>query len=159
MGNGLRALNIASLNPDSMKERETQHGIVKRLTRNRIHLAAIQETHITRDCSYMLDNYRITTSSAGKRKETGIVTGGTAIAINESLHQNITQIRRQSIRALRVTLDHAKSKMPIHIISTCAPQNVHTEETKRQHWEDVQGLLKKHASNTSPYGAQTQTGN
>ena len=29
MGNGLRTLNIASLNPDSMRERETQQEIVK----------------------------------------------------------------------------------------------------------------------------------
>ena len=33
--------------------------------------------------------------------------------------------------------------MPIHIISTYAPHNGHTEETKRRHWEDVQELLNK----------------
>ena len=50
--------------------------------------------------------------------------------IHESLQQHITQIARQSSRALRVTLDPAKSKMPIRIISTYAPHNGHTEEEK-----------------------------
>ena len=49
MENGLRALNIASLNPDSMRGREMQQEIVKILTKNKIHLAAIQVKHITAD--------------------------------------------------------------------------------------------------------------
>ena len=77
----------------------------------------------------MVDNYRAITA-ASENKETGIATGGEAIMIHESLRQNITQIMRQSSRALRVTLDRAKSKMPINIISTYAPHNGHTEETK-----------------------------
>ena len=40
-------------------------------------------------------------------------------------------------------MDHAKSDAPIHIISTYAPHNGHTEETKRRHWEGVQELIKK----------------
>ena len=67
--NGLRTLNIASLNPDSMKETEMHHGIVKGLTKNKIQLSAIQETRITRDSSYMMDNYRIITASSGKMKK------------------------------------------------------------------------------------------
>ena len=63
--------------------------------------------------------------------------------IHESLQKNIMQIRRQSSRFLRVTLDHDKAKMPIHVISTYAPHNGHAEETKQRHWEDVQELLSK----------------
>ena len=95
MENGLRTLNIASLNPDSMKGKETQQEIINSLARNKIHLATIQETHITTDPSYMMDNYRIITSSAEKHKETGTVTGGTSIMIHESLQQNITKIKRR----------------------------------------------------------------
>ena len=75
MENGLMTLNIASLNHDSMGGNETQQEIVQILTRHKIHLSAIQETQITRDCSYTLDNYRIITSAAEKSKETGTVTG------------------------------------------------------------------------------------
>ena len=63
--------------------------------------------------------------------------------VRESLQQHIAQIPRQSSRPLRVTLDRAKSKMPIHIISTYAPRNGHTEGTERQHWGDVKELLSK----------------
>ena len=49
MENGIRSMNNASLNPDSMGEEEMKRGIVKNLTRNKIHIAAIQETHIIQD--------------------------------------------------------------------------------------------------------------
>ena len=91
----------------------------------------------------MVGNYRGVTSAADKNKETGIATGGTAIMIHASIHQNVAQITRQGSRSIRVTLDHAKSKMPIHILSTYAPRNGHTEETKRKNLEDVQELLSK----------------
>ena len=149
MENGLRTLNIASLNPDSMKEREMQHEIVKSLKKNEIHLAAIQETHITRDFSYMLGNYRIVTSAAEKSKETGTVPGGTAIIIRESLQQNITQIRRQSSRSLRVTLDHARSKCQ----SASYQHMRRTMDTRRTRKDSTGKMYKnystKHANNTS----------
>ena len=62
--------------------------------------------------------------------------------IHGSLHQNITQIMRQSSKVLRVTLDQAKSKMPTHIISTYAPRNV-TYRRRKKHWGCVQELLNK----------------
>ena len=37
--------------------------------------------------------------------------------------------------------------MPIRIISTYAPHNGHTEETKRRQWADVQELLSKTCKN------------
>ena len=63
MAKGLRTLNIASLNPDSIRGKEMQREIVKGPTKNKIHLEAIQETHITRDCNYMIDNYRVITEA------------------------------------------------------------------------------------------------
>ena len=115
MEDGLRTLNIASLNPDTMKETEMQQGIINELTKNKIHIAMIQETHISKDLNYKMDNYRIITSAAEKNKETGVITGGTAILIHESIQQNIIQIKRQSIRAIRITLGQEKS----HHAYTC----------------------------------------
>ena len=140
MENGLRTLNIASLNPDSMRETATQQEIVKGLAKKKIHIAEIQDTHITQDKSYMVDNYRIITA-ANKSEAAGIVTGGAAIMIHERLRQHITQITRQCSRSLRVTLDRSKSKMPIRVISTYAPHNGRTEVERRQQWEDVASLL------------------
>ena len=75
MENGLRAMNIASLNPDSTAEAQMQRDIIKDITRNKIHIAAIQETHITQDRDYLLDNYRIITAESAKIAETGVVQG------------------------------------------------------------------------------------
>ena len=63
--------------------------------------------------------------------------------IHESIQQNVIQIKRQSSRAIRVTLDQAKATMPIQIISTYAPHSGHKEETRQQHWIDVNELLNK----------------
>ena len=63
--------------------------------------------------------------------------------IHESIQQNIIQIKRQSSRAIRVTLDQEKAKMPIQVISTYAPHSGHKEETRQQHWKDVNELLNK----------------
>ena len=76
MENGLRTLNFARLNPDSMWGKETHRDIVKGLAENKIRLEAIQETHITRDCNYMVGNYRGITAAEDKNIETGIATGG-----------------------------------------------------------------------------------
>ena len=118
--------------------------------RNKIHLTAIQETHITRDCNYVVGNYRVITSAEDKNKETGIATWGTAIImIRGSLQKNITQITRQSSRALRVTSDHAKSKMQIHIISTYAPQMDIRKRQKESIGEIYKNYSIRHARDTS----------
>merc|ERR1712112_289535 len=118
-----------------------QQGIINGLAKNKIHIAMIQETHIPKDLNYMMGNYRIITSAAERNNETGLVTGGTAVPIHESIQQNIIQIKRQSSRAIRVTLGQEKSTMPIHVISTYAPHSGHKEETRQQHWQDVNDLL------------------
>ena len=159
MGNGPRTLNIASLNPDSMKGEETQQEITNKLTRNKIHIAMIQETNISEDRIRIKGIYRIITAASERHKGTGIATGGTAIMIHESLQKNITQIVRQSSRAVKVTQHHHKAKMPTQIISTYAPHNGHNEEVRNQHWEDVQELLNKTCKRHLIYGGQTQVGN
>ena len=62
MENGPRTMNIAILNPESMKEEQMQRYIVKDMTRFKIHISAIQETHITQYRDYLLGNYRIITA-------------------------------------------------------------------------------------------------
>ena len=102
MENGIRTLNIASLGPESMRETATHQEIVKSLNKNKI-----QETHITQDKSYMVDNYRIITASGDKSEAAGIDTARTAIAIHENMKRQITQIARRSSREIRVPLERA----------------------------------------------------
>ena len=118
-----------------------QQEIIKCLTGNKTHLAEIEGAHIARDCNYMMDNYRVIEADAEENETAGIATGGTAIMIHGRLQQHIAQITRQSSRSIRVTLGHAKSKMPIHIVSTYAPRNGHTEEARGKHWGGAKELL------------------
>ena len=63
--------------------------------------------------------------------------------IHGSIQQNAIQIKRQSSRAIGVTSDQAKATMPIQIISTYSPHSGHKEETRQQHWSDLNELLSK----------------
>ena len=142
MQNAIRTMNTASLNPDSVKEEEQTHrDITKDLDRGKIHISAIEETHIAQGRRYLLENYRVATESATHPEKAGVVKGGTAVAIRESAKQHIAQIARQRSRVLRATLDRKNSRMPIQIISIYAPRNGHTEEDRRQHWEEVNEIL------------------
>ena len=49
--------------------REMQRDIIKNLTGNKIHIAAIQETQFTQDREYIQANYHISTAAAAKRKK------------------------------------------------------------------------------------------
>ena len=110
-------MNISSLNPGSKKEEQMHRYIIKNLARNKIHISAIQETHIIQDRDYARDNYRCIAAAATKRIETGVAQGGKAVMIPESTRQYITQIARQSSRALRVTQGRKNSTMAIQILT------------------------------------------
>ena len=143
MANGLRTMNIASLNPDSTKEGQMRRDISKNLTRNKLHVAAIQETHMTQDRDYLIGNYRVITASTTKREETGVAHGGTAIMIHASMEKYITQIARQSSRVGQVTTGRKNSKMPIDILTTYAPHTGHTEADRNQRWGEVKEIMNK----------------
>ena len=77
MENGIRALNVARLNPGSVKAEQARRDIIKNLARNKIHIAAIQETRITKDRDYIMGNYRVLTEAATEKDKTGVVQGDT----------------------------------------------------------------------------------
>ena len=127
MENGLRAMNIDSLNPESTQEEQMQRDIIKNLTRNKIHISSIQETRIVKDRDLLRGNYRVITAAAAKRAEARVAQGGTSIMIHGSMHQYITHVARQSRRVLSVTMGSGNSNMPIHILTAYAPRNGRTE--------------------------------
>ena len=69
MKNGQGALNIAGLNTDSVKEKESQQSIISELTKRKIHIAIIQGTRISKGLKYLTCGYRTITLSAGKTKK------------------------------------------------------------------------------------------
>ena len=60
---GNRTLRIVSVNPDSLTTAESMLRMAEILLRNKIHLDAIQETHIPYGPNYVTDGYRIIASS------------------------------------------------------------------------------------------------
>ena len=87
MENGLSAMNVSGLNQDLAQDEQIQRDIIKNITRNKIHIAAIHETHIAQDRDYLMGNYRIIAASATKRGKTGVLQGGAEIAIREIAQQ------------------------------------------------------------------------
>ena len=57
----------------------------------------IQEAHIAKDLNYKMGNYRVNTSAEEKQDGNGVVTGGTAVMIHESIQQNIIQVNDRSV--------------------------------------------------------------
>ena len=87
MDDGLCAVNISSLNPDSMEEEQTRRDIIKILARSKVNIAAIQETHIIQDRDYLLGNYRSTTSLSAKKEDTVEAHGRTSIMLHGGMQQ------------------------------------------------------------------------
>ena len=54
MENGVRTLNIAIVNPDSMKGAQMQRGVIKNIAGGKIHISEVRETHITKERNYFL---------------------------------------------------------------------------------------------------------
>ena len=142
VANGLHTLNIAIINPGSMKEEKMRRSIIKNIARGKIHTATVQQTHITIDRNCLLGRYRIITESETRSETTGVAQGGgVAAAIHDSIHQNITQIARQSRRVLRITLGRKNSKIPTWALFTHWPPNGRKEENRRHRRNEVNEIL------------------
>jgi len=111
MKKGYRSLSIASINPDTFAAKESQLQVVQMIQQRKIHIAAIQETHIPYDQNFKLSGYRIITSKAIQQNagQQGIATGGVAILVHEELEQRKVQIHRIDHRILKITLHSPES--------------------------------------------------
>ena len=123
---GNRTLCIASLNPDTFINPDQRLTIANMLILRKIHIAAIQETHIPHDLDYTLNGYRIITSAIKQIPEqtnpqTGLHIGGVAILIHEDLTHHITSIVRTNHRIMAATLQSQNTPTPVTIINKYAP--------------------------------------
>ena len=137
MWNELCTLNVACANPDCPKDGAAQMGRNKNLTDRKIHIAAIQETHIPYGQKYLINGYRIITLAAVKINHPeipGISIVRVETSIRETLGRHITNIRRISSRTITVTLQSKLSHKPITIISTYAPH-----QGQRKHGQNNPG--------------------
>ena len=97
---GLKTLPVLSLNPDRLLGTEKQKDLLRELQKHKIHIAAIQETHIPYDQNYKLNGYRIITCKAKEQEINGMAIGGVAILIREELEHHITHIHRVGRRIM-----------------------------------------------------------
>ena len=91
---------------------------------NKIHIAAIQETHIPKDYNYKYNGYRIITSASKNttgNNTNGMTRGGVAIMIHQEMEQYISNINRIDHRIMTVTLQDTPKDIPITIVVTYAP--------------------------------------
>jgi len=104
------------MNPDHFIASQVQQDITQQLTKKKIHIAIIQETHIPRNLNYEKNGYRIITAAATPNpKKTpendipGKYIAGVAIAIHNEMAPHISMIQRIDHRILKVTLDHPET--------------------------------------------------
>ena len=127
MATSERTLIISPIGPDNFQHRQSRWDITDILTYNKIHIAAVQETHIPQVQNYRLNEYRIITSpvieatEVNRNKRAGLHEGGVTISIHEELEQHITCI--QIIDRGIITLQSAEPHTPETIINEYAPNN------------------------------------
>ena len=140
MKEGKRPLSIESINPDNFILESTQREITGMLQHNKIHIAAIQETHIPGDYNYKLNGYHIITSAAiheqcaKRNQQIGIPTGGVAILIHEELEHDIVLIKRIDARIIQITLHSQNSHTPLTILCTYAQRSGKSKIEQKKHW-------------------------
>merc|ERR1712112_186890 len=144
MKKGLNTLTVVSLNPDHFITDQVQQDITQQLTKNKVHIAIIQETHIPRNIDNGKNGYRIITSAAvANPKKTpehdipGKYIAGMAIAVHQEMAPHISTIQRVDNRSLKITLDRPETHTPLTIIETYAPHQGYSNHEKNKHWEAV----------------------
>ena len=136
---GERTLKVVSLNPDSMN-RECVDNIIRKMKKQKIHIACVQETKCTRNLSYKVEGFKILSTAAITGKN-GSPDGGAAIIVNDTLAPMIRKVIRHNERVIQVTLQNAAHDIPVNIISIYAPHNGHAIEKRKLFWKEVNNNL------------------
>jgi len=131
-----KTLTIVSLNPDNLININKQNDILHELQKRKVHIAAIQDTHIPHGLDFARNGYRIITSEANpndaKHEKQGLYHGGVAIIIHTSTHQHIHQIARIDHRILKTELKSNKATSHITILTSYAPRKCYKHEIRDQ---------------------------
>ena len=104
--NGIRAINNASLNPDSTIEDQMQRDVIKNLTGDKNRTLKPPGKLTSRNIrGYAITKYRAIKASATKNEATEIVQGRTSVATHSSDQKYISKIITQIDRVLRAALE------------------------------------------------------
>ena len=145
---GYIASIIATVNPDHLSTDQANQDILTQLSKSKIHIAGIQETHIPFGGILTLGTYKLITSSTRNAAYTTDVThrgthiGGSAIEIRQEMAQRLSVIRRINNRLLLVTLRRQDSHKPLTILVTYAPHHGYKQIEQQTQWRDAQQTIK-----------------
>ena len=139
---GHKTLNVITINPDSLVNNDRLRETVGRMNKKLIHIACIQETHICKNITKWVENYRfINIAAKEERTEQNAkkYTGGVGMLIEQNLAEHIISIESEDGRILKVTLDNTEvpNSKPLTIICTYAPHSGYRCKDRRTHWNMV----------------------
>ena len=136
---GYWALSIFTLNRGNFIQNERKGDITHEPHRGRIHIAAIQETHIPNDQPYVENGYRVITTAARKTNSAnnikGMCQGGVAILVFGDMQRHIKEIARIGRRILKIIFSAKNAVAPIAVLAAYAPHNGYTLGRRTQHWK------------------------
>ena len=119
--------------------------MITNLENNNIDIARIQETHNERNDYLKKEKYAILFSGLdGKEhKSKTNIKAGVAIAIKNTLLNNITQVNRVNNRIMEIRIKTGKNLQNINILNTYAPDMNHNDNDIYQYWQQVERLIEK----------------
>ena len=139
---GNRTLNIASLNPDSLRTKEAKTTLISTINALRIDIACIQETHNERIDSEQIDNYTIfyggcdctkLSKNHNANDNTPIdesilgpnaYKAGVAMVIRNDLTHLIINIYRISSRIMELRIQTGKNCQSFNLKHLCPPKQL-----------------------------------
>ena len=158
---GNRTLNIASINPDSLRTKEAKNTLINTINALRIDIACMQETHNERIDSEQIENYTIFYGGCDCVKlskkinthdnepiEESIIgpnsyKAGVAIVLRNDLTHLIKNIFRISSRIMELRIQTGKKVANISILNTYAPRNNYPNTQIYDYW----ALVNSHIPN------------
>ena len=130
-----KILNIESINPDNFITKAKPGDVIQKITSNKTHIEAIQETQIPYDVTYARNGYKFITSAERQtehgRQKYGMSQGGVAVLIQEDAQKHIDAISRINHRVATVTLTSKEESAPVTIIATYAPHRQYSHRDNK----------------------------
>ena len=132
---------IGSYNVDTLRTVESTEALLHNLKTSNVDIAGIQETHNENTESIKYENYTIYYGGCTliKPNDTKIISrrAGVAIAIKNSIKENIIRTERISDRIMTMTLKTDKTIKNIQIANSYAPHHGYDKSEQDEYWISI----------------------
>ena len=134
---GSRTIQIASMNVDALRANDAIYSTIDNISRNKIDIACIQETHNERTDSIKINEYHIFFGGSDTLTNSNnniSHPGGTAIIIRQTLIQHIQKVIRINGRIMEIRLKTGLKNQTLSILNTYAPHMGYQNEQINAYW-------------------------